>query len=78
MGSSPVNRATVKMECEKIKLNILDLKEKKASKERLAMVAVGEFCPLNGRGRGVDIIGVGDSLGMTLMVTKIPFCYCDR
>ena len=51
----------------KIKLNILDLKEKKASKEPLAMVAVGEFLSAQwAEEAGVDIIGVGDSLGMTL------------
>ena len=49
------------------KLTILDLKEKKANKERLAMVAVGEFLSAQwAEAAGVDIIGVGDSLGMTL------------
>ena len=49
------------------KLTILDLKEKKANKERLAMVAVGEFLSAQwAESAGVDIIGVGDSLGMTL------------
>ena len=49
------------------KLTILDLKEKKANKERLAMVAVGEFLSAQwAEAAGVDVIGVGDSLGMTL------------
>ena len=56
-----------KLSARKIKLNIFDLKEKKASKERLAMVAVGEFLSAQwAEEAGVDIIGVGDSLGMTL------------
>jgi len=51
----------------KEKLTISDLKEKKTSKERLAMVAVGEFLSAQwAEAAGVDIIGVGDSLGMTL------------
>ena len=55
------------MSANKEKLTILDLKKKKAIKERLAMVAVGEFLSARwAEQAGVDIIGVGDSLGMTL------------
>lgn len=51
----------------KKKLTIPDLKKKKANKERLVMVAVGEYLSAKWAERaGVDIIGVGDSLGMTL------------
>ena len=57
----------MKLNKSKEKLTISDLKEKKASKERLAMVAVGEFLSAQwAEAAGVDIIGVGDSLGMTL------------
>ena len=56
-----------KLSANKEKLTILDLKKKKASKDRLAMVAVGEFLSAQwAEAAGVDIIGVGDSLGMTL------------
>ena len=49
------------------KLTIPDLAAKKISKERLVMVAVGEAMSAAWAERaGVDIIGVGDSLGMTL------------
>ena len=49
------------------KLTIPQLTEKKAHGERLAMVAVGEAMSAAWAERaGVDIIGVGDSLGMTL------------
>lgn len=49
------------------KLTIPDLAEKKAKGERLAMVAVGEVLSAAWAERaGIDIIGVGDSLGMTL------------
>lgn len=49
------------------KLTIPQLNEKKARGERLAMVAVGEAMSAAWAERaGVDIIGVGDSLGMTL------------
>ena len=49
------------------KLTIPELIEKKAHGERLAMVAVGEAMSAAWAERaGVDIIGVGDSLGMTL------------
>ena len=55
------------MSVNKEKLTIIELKRKKASKERLAMVAVGEFLSAQwAEEAGVDIIGVGDSLGMTL------------
>ena len=49
------------------KLTIPDLAAKKAAGERLAMVAVGEAMSAAWAERaGVDIIGIGDSLGMTL------------
>ena len=49
------------------KLTLPELSEKKAKGERLAMVAVGEKMSAAWAERaGVDIIGVGDSLGMTL------------
>ena len=49
------------------KLTIPELSDKKAQGERLAMVAVGEAMSAAWAERaGVDIIGVGDSLGMTL------------
>ncbi len=49
------------------KLTIPDLAAKKAAGERLAMVAVGEVLSAAWAERaGIDIIGVGDSLGMTL------------
>ena len=49
------------------KLSIPELTEKKAAGERLAMVAVGEAMSAAWAERaGIDIIGVGDSLGMTL------------
>lgn len=48
-------------------LTIPDLAAKKAAGERLVMVAVGEVLTATWAERaGVDIIGVGDSLGMTL------------
>ena len=51
----------------KIKLTIPDLAAKKAAGERLAMVAVGEVLTAAWAERaGIDIVGVGDSLGMTL------------
>ena len=56
-----------KLSTNKEKLTIPDLRKKKARKERLAMVAVGEFLSARwAEAAGVDIIGVGDSLGMTL------------
>lgn len=49
------------------KLTIPDLTEKKRAGERLVMVAVGEVLTATWAERaGVDIVGVGDSLGMTL------------
>jgi 3-methyl-2-oxobutanoate hydroxymethyltransferase len=56
------------MEQEKIsKLTIPDLAAKKAAGERLVMVAVGEVLTAAWAERaGIDIVGVGDSLGMTL------------
>lgn len=49
------------------KLTIPDLAANKAAGERLVMVAVGEAMSAAWAERaGVDIIGVGDSLGMTL------------
>lgn len=48
-------------------LTIPDLAAKKAAGERLVMVAVGEALTAAWAERaGVDIVGVGDSLGMTL------------
>ena len=49
------------------KLTIPDLALKKAAGERLVMVAVGEVLSAAWAERaGVDIIGVGDSLGMVM------------
>ncbi|MEL7465154.1 MAG: 3-methyl-2-oxobutanoate hydroxymethyltransferase [Pseudomonadota bacterium] len=49
------------------RLTIPDLAAKKAAGERLVMVAVGEVLTATWAERaGVDIVGVGDSLGMTL------------
>ena len=49
------------------KLTIPDLAAKKAAGERLVMVAVGEAMSAAWAERaGIDIIGIGDSLGMTL------------
>lgn len=49
------------------KLTLPDLAAKKIAGEKLAMVAVGEAMSAAWAERaGVDIIGVGDSLGMTL------------
>ena len=49
------------------KLTLPELSEKKAKGERPAMVAVGEAMSAAwAEQAGVDIIGVGDSLGMTL------------
>ncbi|MBY8974512.1 3-methyl-2-oxobutanoate hydroxymethyltransferase [Rhodobacteraceae bacterium NNCM2] len=51
----------------KARLTIPDLAAKKAAGERLVMVAVGEVLSATWAERaGVDIVGVGDSLGMTL------------
>lgn len=55
------------MATERKRLTIPDLAAKKAAGERLVMVAVGEVLTASWAERaGVDIIGVGDSLGMTL------------
>ncbi len=49
------------------KITIPDLRLKKAAGERLVMVAIGEALTAAWAERaGVDIVGVGDSLGMTL------------
>jgi 3-methyl-2-oxobutanoate hydroxymethyltransferase len=49
------------------KLTIPELAQKKRDGERLVMVAVGEVLTATWAERaGVDIVGVGDSLGMTL------------
>lgn len=51
----------------KSKLTIPELAKKKRDGEKLVMVAVGEFMTATWAERaGVDIVGVGDSLGMTL------------
>lgn len=55
------------MTLDKRKLTLPELAQKKAAGERLVMVAVGEVLTASWAERaGVDIIGVGDSLGMTL------------
>lgn len=55
------------MSADRKKLTIPDLKAKKAAGERLVMVAVGEVLSAAWAERaGVDIVGIGDSLGMTL------------
>lgn len=55
------------MSADKPKLTVPDLAAKKAAAERLVMVAVGECLSAAWAERaGIDIIGVGDSLGMTL------------
>ena len=55
------------MTLDKRKLTLPELSQKKAAGERLVMVAVGEVLTAAWAERaGVDIIGVGDSLGMTL------------
>ncbi len=52
---------------DRVKLTIPDLAAGKASGRRLVMVAVGEALSAAWAERaGVDIVGVGDSLGMTL------------
>jgi len=52
---------------DRTRLTIPDLVKKKAAGERLVMVAVGEALTAAWAERaGVDIVGVGDSLGMTL------------
>ena len=55
------------MNAELKKLTIPDLKAKKTAGERMVMVAVGEVLSAAWAERaGVDILGIGDSLGMTL------------
>ena len=55
------------MNAERKKLTIPDLKAKKTAGERMVMVAVGEVLSAAWAERaGVDILGIGDSLGMTL------------
>ncbi|PPR63606.1 MAG: 3-methyl-2-oxobutanoate hydroxymethyltransferase [Alphaproteobacteria bacterium MarineAlpha4_Bin2] len=55
------------MSKEPRKLSIPDLKAKKSAGERLVMVAVGEVLSASWAERaGIDILGIGDSLGMTL------------
>ena len=55
------------MTSERRRLTLPDLATKKAAGERLVMVAVGEVLTATWAERaGVDIVGVGDSLGMTL------------
>ena len=55
------------MNGERKKLTIPDLKTKKTAGERMVMVAVGEVLSAAWAERaGVDILGIGDSLGMTL------------
>lgn len=52
---------------ERKKLTVPDLKAKKLAEERLVMIAVAEVLSAAWAERaGVDIIGIGDSLGMTL------------
>lgn len=52
---------------DRAKLTIPDLAAKKRAGERLVMVAVGEAMSAAWAERaGIDIIGIGDSLGMTL------------
>ncbi|MDB3944332.1 3-methyl-2-oxobutanoate hydroxymethyltransferase [Gammaproteobacteria bacterium] len=51
----------------KKKLSIPDLKDRKKRKQKTTLVAVGDFLMAQWAERGgVDIVGVGDSLGMTL------------
>ena len=51
----------------KPKLTVPDLARKKAAGERLSMVAVADFMTATWAHRaGIDIVGVGDSMGMTM------------
>ena len=51
----------------KPKLTIPDLAKKKAAGERLSMVAIADFMTATWAHRaGIDIVGVGDSMGMTM------------
>ena len=55
------------MNAERKKITIPDLKANKTAGERMAMVAVGEVLSAAWAERaGIDILGIGDSLGMTL------------
>ena len=55
------------MNAERKKLTIPDLQAKKTTGERMVMVAVGEVLSAAWAERaGIDILGIGDSLGMTL------------
>lgn len=56
-----------RMPSERTRLTIPDLAVRKAAGDKLVMVAVGEAMSAAWAERaGVDIVGVGDSLGMTL------------
>ena len=49
------------------KLTVPDLAKKKAAGERLSMVAIADFMTATWAHRaGIDIVGVGDSMGMTM------------
>lgn len=51
----------------KPKLTVPDLAKKKAAGERLSMVAIADFMTATWAWRaGIDIVGVGDSMGMTM------------
>ncbi len=51
----------------KPKLTVPDLAKKKAAGERLSMVAIADFMTATWAHRaGIDIVGVGDSMGMTM------------
>jgi len=61
MSAEPVAGA------RKPKLTVPDLAKKKAAGERLAMVAIADFMTATWAYRaGMDIVGVGDSMGMTM------------
>ena len=52
---------------QKKKLTVPDLRERKRTGERVVMVAAPDFLMAQWAERaGVDFIGIGDSLGMTL------------
>ncbi len=66
-GALKTGRPRYQAMTERTKLTIPDLANSKAAGERLVMVAVGEALSAAWAERaGVDIVGVGDSLGMTL------------
>lgn len=51
----------------KPRLTVPDLAKRKAAGQRLSMVAIGDFMTATWAERaGIDIVGVGDSLGMTM------------